>query len=138
MYLMRPALSAPATAKDALTIEQAARWTYDKDAIRIGDLTISADHKALLVAVPGISAKIRTDTDDIMIVALHVVLLDENGNLITAECLSNPLAGLIEPGEEKTVAIRLQTSSRDIARAKHVRLGVTRAPVHRVSGGGTV
>ncbi len=83
MYLLRPAPSAPATPiKDAITIEQAARWTYDKDSVWIGDFTISADHKGLPVTAPGVSAKLRNDTDDRMIVALHVVLLDENGNLI--------------------------------------------------------
>jgi len=81
--------------------------------------------------------KIRNDTNDRMIVALHVVLLDEGGDLIAAECLSNPPAGLIEPGEEKTIAVMLQMPSKDIARVKHARLRVTRAAVHRMPGGGT-
>ena len=137
MYLMRPAPSAPATpVKDAITIEQAARWTYDKDGIWIGNLTIAADHKGLPVTAPGISAKIMNDTEDRMIVALHIVLLDANNNLLAAGCLSNPPAGLIEPSEEKTIEIMLQVSSKDIGRVKHVRLRVTRAAVHRMRAQG--
>jgi len=136
MYLVLRAPTAPAP--DVITIEQATRWTYDRDGVWIGDLTISSDNKNLPVTAPGISARIRNDTDDRMIVALHVVLLDENGELVAAECLSNPPAGLIKPGEEKIVAVMLQVPSMDIARVKHIRLRVTRAAVHRMKSGGTV
>ena len=51
-----PGRAPTAPSSDAITIDQAANWTYDKDGVRIGDLTISADNKNLPVTAPGISA----------------------------------------------------------------------------------
>ena len=128
----------PDPVSGTIPVEDVRAWAYDKDGVWIGDLRIRAQHPDVPYNAPGVSARIRNDTANKMIVAVFVVLLDEDCGLVASTCLSLPAPGIISPGATTTAVSPLPTSRSDIERIRFVRLRVTRAAVHRIPGGSQI
>jgi hypothetical protein len=122
---------------NAMTIEEAGRWEFSRDGVRVSDLRISGDHEGLTHTAPGVGVRITNRSREVKIVGVFVTMHDDAGELVASVCLKPSEIGLAAPGETKNVVEMLPVPRADIERVSHVRIRVTHATVHRQKGRGT-